>query len=268
MFSNSPPTQYFTTSSGVKIAYNILRPQAKKTPVVLISGYAMVKEDWGMLPFKICIQQRQVLVFDNRGVGKSSVPDTDEYLMEDMANDTVEMIRTVFPKRQVHIVGFSMGGSIAQYISLRHPDIVKSISLVGARCTASTSESRSDVVDLEHALRANLTDDWIQANGDRFSSFVSQYMKYNRPFYGVMAQRSGSSKFNLKEEFEQHKTPILYCAGEKDHVLDMEQLNYMIKKKPDMEVHIVPRLGHFFFVMDEADVVLTILSNFIDKYDN
>lgn len=55
------------------------------------------------------------LVFDNRGMGESDKP-LSRYSTSEMAKDTVELLDHVgwTEQRQLHIIGISMGGMIAQ----------------------------------------------------------------------------------------------------------------------------------------------------------
>lgn len=55
----------------------------------------------------------QVLVFDNRGVGHSDSP-KGLYKTSEMALDTVELLDFVGWERDVHVIGVSMGGMVAQ----------------------------------------------------------------------------------------------------------------------------------------------------------
>ena len=63
------------------------------------------------------------LVFDNRGVGESDKP-LAWYSTSEMAKDTLELVDHVgwTSNRQLHVIGVSMGGMIAQEL-VRHPTI-------------------------------------------------------------------------------------------------------------------------------------------------
>ncbi|CAO1599782.1 hypothetical protein XANCAGTX0491_003496 [Xanthoria calcicola] len=75
--------------------------------------------------------QYSCLIFDNRGMGGSDKP-LARYSTTEMAKDTLELIDFIgwTSLRQLHIVGVSMGGMIAQELALMIPARVASLSLV------------------------------------------------------------------------------------------------------------------------------------------
>ncbi|MEM9091605.1 MAG: alpha/beta hydrolase [Cyanobacteria bacterium P01_F01_bin.53] len=95
-------------------------------PLVLIHGLSMDSSTWfNQVP--LLSQKYQVVVFDNRGVGQTDAPHED-YSTEMMADDTVALLRFLNVDN-AHILGFSMGGMIAQIIALKYPELVKSLLL-------------------------------------------------------------------------------------------------------------------------------------------
>ncbi|KAK3713019.1 hypothetical protein LTR37_008704 [Vermiconidia calcicola] len=71
------------------------------------------------------------LIFDNRGVGASDKPLL-RYTTSEMARDVIELLEHVgwTERRSVHVVGISMGGMIAQELSLLIPERICSLNLV------------------------------------------------------------------------------------------------------------------------------------------
>ena len=71
---------------------------------------------------------RRVIAFDNRGVGASggSVPDN----IEEMGRDAIAFIRAM-GLEQVDLLGFSLGGGVAQMVALQAPELVRRMILAG-----------------------------------------------------------------------------------------------------------------------------------------
>ncbi|KAJ7591631.1 alpha/beta-hydrolase [Mycena floridula] len=72
----------------------------------------------------------QVLVFDNRGVGYSEYP-SGRYTTSGMAEDAIALVDFLgwTEKRQLHIVGVSLGGMISQEVASRIPERIVSLTL-------------------------------------------------------------------------------------------------------------------------------------------
>ena len=75
-------------------------------------------------------ERYRVTVIDNRGVGRSSLPDG-EFTVRDMADDAAGLIKALGFKK-ANILAFSMGARIGQQVLIRHPDLVNKAVLCAA----------------------------------------------------------------------------------------------------------------------------------------
>ena len=102
--------------------------QKNGIPLVLLHHLTAVLDDWDPRTIDSLAQKHRVIAFNNRGVGgsKGKTPDT----IEEMATDAVDFIRTLGLTR-IDLLGFSLGGFIAQVIAQKHPDLVRRIVLAG-----------------------------------------------------------------------------------------------------------------------------------------
>ncbi len=104
------------------------------SPVVMVQGLGADLNGWIFQRLALAGRHR-VLCLDNRGAGRSSKP-TEPYSLVQMADD-VAAVMDHAGLEQAHVVGASMGGVIAQLLTVRHPERVRSLSLV---CTACRHE--------------------------------------------------------------------------------------------------------------------------------
>src|SRR5450631_3083284 len=97
-------------------------------PVVLLHHLTAVLEDWDPRIVDGLAAKHHVIVFDNRGVGGSggSTPKT----VEEMARDAVTFIGALGLSK-VDLLGFSLGGFVAQVIAQQQPGLVRKIILAG-----------------------------------------------------------------------------------------------------------------------------------------
>ncbi|KAH6609414.1 hypothetical protein Trco_002760 [Trichoderma cornu-damae] len=134
----------------IKIAWEIHGDGPTK--VVLIMGLAGVKTSW-QRQTKYFGHDRadaySVLILDNRGIGESDKP-LARYTTSAMAADTVDVLDHVgwTAEREVHVVGISMGGMIAQEIACAVPTRLRSLTLIGttARFESGPARSWSDAI--------------------------------------------------------------------------------------------------------------------------
>ena len=116
------------------------------------------------------------LVFDNRGIGESDKPAM-RYTTSEMAKDTMELLEHVgwTEPRQLHVIGISMGGMIAQELAFAIPHRIASLSLVSTtaalRNTVSFFENMKDRINLfvpkaidtqlNHVAYNLFTEEWL-----------------------------------------------------------------------------------------------------------
>ena len=96
-------------------------------PLVLITGYAATLYVWDPGLLTRLAEHRRVIVFDNRGVLTTS-RGRGRLTIQRMADDTQGLIRAL-GYRRADVLGWSMGGYIAQELALRHPRRVRRLVL-------------------------------------------------------------------------------------------------------------------------------------------
>jgi pimeloyl-ACP methyl ester carboxylesterase len=106
-------------------------------PVLLISGLSAPAANW-VLQVRALEERYQVITFDNRGVGETDLPPEQVYTTAQMADDAAALLRHLRVKR-AHVVGASMGGTVAQELALRQPRLVRSLVLA---CTWVEADPR------------------------------------------------------------------------------------------------------------------------------
>src|SRR5258705_13698601 len=120
------PTQY-VQASGLRFAYRRFG-QDKGVPLVLMPHYRAGMDHWDPAVTDGLAASRPVILFDNAGIAGSSgkTPHT----MEEMADHTAAFVRAL-GLSLIDLLGFSIGGYIAQTFALRHPDMARRLMLVG-----------------------------------------------------------------------------------------------------------------------------------------
>jgi pimeloyl-ACP methyl ester carboxylesterase len=112
---------------GTNFVYRDLGPRTG-TPVIFLNHLGAVLDNWDPRVVDGIAAHRRVITFDNRGVGASEgrTPSS----IAEMAKDASAFIRAL-GFDQVDLLGFSMGGFVAQVIAEEQPDLVRRIILAG-----------------------------------------------------------------------------------------------------------------------------------------
>lgn len=120
------PTQFVETA-GARFAYRRWG-KSSGVPMVFIQHFRGGMDHWDPLITDGLAAGREVILLNGRGIASSS--GTPRNLMEDMADDIAAVIRALGLSK-VDLVGFSIGGMQAQEVTLRHPDLVRKLILLG-----------------------------------------------------------------------------------------------------------------------------------------
>jgi pimeloyl-ACP methyl ester carboxylesterase len=120
------PTQFVETN-GVRFAYRRFG-KAAGVPLVFNQHFTGTMDHWDPAVTDGFAKDREVILFNNAGVSSSSgeVPST----IEKMGDNAVAFIKAL-RLRKVDVLGFSIGGFVAQEIALQAPDLVRQLVLVG-----------------------------------------------------------------------------------------------------------------------------------------
>jgi len=122
----SAETRY-VQGGEIKFAYRSFGNRSQ-VPVIFLQHFTGTMDNWDPLVTNGIALHQQVILFNNVGVSSSSgvTPDS----VEAMAEDALAFIDSLMLKK-VDLLGFSLGGFIAQVIAVRRPDLVRRIVLAG-----------------------------------------------------------------------------------------------------------------------------------------
>src|ERR1700704_1536432 len=120
------PTQFVETK-GIRFAYRRFG-KASGVPLVFNMHFTGTMDHWDPLVTDGFAKDREVILFDNAGVSSSSgeVPTS----VERMAANAIAFIKAL-GLSQVDVLGFSLGGLVAQELTLAAPELVRRLVLVG-----------------------------------------------------------------------------------------------------------------------------------------
>ena len=123
---NNAPTQ-FVEANGIRFAYRRFGKPGT-VPLVMNMHYTGTMDHWDPAVTDGLAQEREVILFDNAGVSASSGQTPDSF--GGMAANAIAFIRAL-GLAEVDVLGFSIGGMVAQEIAVQAPELVRRLILVG-----------------------------------------------------------------------------------------------------------------------------------------
>ncbi len=112
---------------GVSFAYRQVGTDGG-VPLVFLHHLTAGLDDWDPAVIDGVASERHVIAFDNRGVGRSGGTTPDN--VEAMADDAVAFLEAL-GLGTVDLVGYSLGGMVAQVVAQQRPDLVRRLILAG-----------------------------------------------------------------------------------------------------------------------------------------
>jgi pimeloyl-ACP methyl ester carboxylesterase len=120
------PTQYIEVE-GIRYAYRTLG-KVSDVPIVCLQHFTGTLDNWDPIIINGLVEERQVVTIDNTGVGNSGGTTPDNVMA--MTEDAIRII-TALGISKCDLLGYSLGGFIAQTIAIMKPDLLRKIILVG-----------------------------------------------------------------------------------------------------------------------------------------
>ena len=120
------PTRY-VEANGVRFAYRQFG-RGKGLPLLFCQHFTGTMGNWDPIITNTLAQDREVILFDNRGVASSSGQTPDS--VQAMATDALAFVDALGLKR-IDLLGFSIGGMVAQQMVLDRPELVRHLILAG-----------------------------------------------------------------------------------------------------------------------------------------
>ncbi|MHB8895185.1 MAG: alpha/beta fold hydrolase [Candidatus Geothermincolia bacterium] len=117
------------TAGDIQVAY---RTYGKGYPLVMIMGYSGTMDTWDPNFVASLAKKYEVFIFDNRGMGETTAG-TKQFTIPQFAQDTAAFMDALNIKT-AHVLGWSMGSTIAQELVLQFPQKVNRLTLYAADC--------------------------------------------------------------------------------------------------------------------------------------
>jgi pimeloyl-ACP methyl ester carboxylesterase len=240
-------------TNGISLYYEII---GAGPPLCLISGYRQSSKAWP-LPFMHRLGERHtVLSFDNRGTGLSEKPE-DGYDLRNQAKDVVGLLDALGLSR-VHLLGFSMGGAIAQQVIATAPERIDRLILFATFCGGIWSELApwsvvrqllaTDAMAPEEAAQQILpltyAPDYLAANPATAAQQMQRELMYPTPGFAARRQIEALRHFDSYHDLPKVKSATLVATGSADQLVMPRNSAIIAARIPGARLEMLDGLGH------------------------
>ncbi|WP_053057721.1 2-succinyl-6-hydroxy-2,4-cyclohexadiene-1-carboxylate synthase [Rubrobacter aplysinae] len=232
---------------------------ADAPPLLLLHGFMGSSSEWEEVADALSEDYR-LLIPDLPGHGAStglSYPDA--YTMQGASNTLLALLDTEDVTRCA-VAGYSMGGRLALYLALRHPERVNRLLLESASPGLATEEERAARRAADERLAQRLetesfqefVEDWYRqplfatlARDERLLRRTIESRLHNDPHElarSLRAMGTGSQP-SLWEELSNLSVPTLLVVGEEDEKF-VRIAREMERVRAEVQVVTIPGAGH------------------------
>ena len=243
-------------------------------PLLMILGIGANISWWGKYFINGLAKHFKVIIFDNRGTGKSEDPKQD-YFIKTLADDAIGLLNALNIER-TYIFGHSMWGYITQELALNYNRVNKivlcSTSFGGDKAILATPE----VLDILGKPREGRDPEEVaKENLKIFYSikFLKKYPKLidlatqnmiKNPMdpESYFRQTKAIELFDTSTKLKNLKIPTLILHGMKDVLVPPQNAYLLSELLPNSQVQIFSESAHAPFV-EEPDLVLKAIFQFL-----
>jgi pimeloyl-ACP methyl ester carboxylesterase len=264
---------YTTSSDGARIYFEV---HGTGDPVLMIMGLGSNAYGWKRsLPWLSA--SHQAIVFDNRGVGRSDVPEG-AYTIEQMAADAAAVL-DASSHRTAHVMGMSLGGMIAQRFAVAHADRVRSLLLLcttpgGANAVTASDEVMRGLMeggaDPSTVYRRNA---WFlygaatrEHHPERIEEDLVERSRIPTTPTGYFGQVQAAARHDVWDALPAIAVPTLVLHGETDLLVPTDNGRRIAARIPGAELVLLPGAGHMLQA-DAGDGVREAVLGFLARFD-
>jgi pimeloyl-ACP methyl ester carboxylesterase len=261
--ASTAPNLQITAANGVTYRYRRFgKASSTSVPLIFLQHFRGNLDSWDPKLIDTIAAKREVILVDNVGVGGSTglTPSTNQQ----MSLDAIAFIDALKLPRY-DVLGFSLGGEVAQEVALRRPWQVRRVVLAATGPQGGLDQRQSDPKILGRTLKDNPGPaDFLflfftksassQAKGAQFLQRLGQRTT-DRDAPASLAARDAqltawsdwgipdtSKLVRLAALFQ----PTLVADGESDILMPAKNSRLLAKHLPNAHLHIYPNAGHGF----------------------
>lgn len=257
--------------NDVRIYYAV---RGEGFPLVMINGLGGNSDDWDPRLVEELSKQFKLVMFDNRGAGRTDISDR-EYTVRLFADDTAGLMEALGVSK-AHVLGLSMGGMVAQELVLNYAEKVSKLVLCsthsGGLNVVQPSQEMIEklaagvsIVSKDEWRRLFLplmfTSDFIGKNPDFVEIVVQRFFRHPISREAYTRQLIAIQDFNVHDRLRRIEVPTLILHGRKDVLIPPENGSILANAIPKAKLVYFEKSAHV--LAEEMREVLSLLTDFL-----
>jgi pimeloyl-ACP methyl ester carboxylesterase len=242
----------FADVNGLRLFHD---EQGSGDPLLCVMGLATDHQGWG-LQMPAFAERYRTIVFDNRDTGQSTMCDAD-YEITDLADDTVALADALGLER-FHLLGISLGSTVAQHVALRIPDRIETLTLAATwgGTAPAYAKMRADVWERE--VRRSTAEEWLEEmmlltlsermfESEEAIGEIKRMTAENphpQPTDALIRQIRATSRHDVRDRLDELQMPVHVIAGDRDVLIPVWKSEEVAERIENATFTVLRGIGH------------------------
>ncbi len=258
-------------STNVKIHYSDPNPHGTQV-VLLLHGLGVTGESWSLQFSALIKAGLRPIAPDLRGFGQSSYPGGAGRITT-FAGDMAALLQQL-DIAPAHVIGISLGGTVALQLAIDHPELVRKLVLVNTFARLQPKGISGYLyfglrMFMVHTLgmpaQARAVARHMFPKPEQESSradLIRQVSQANPKAY--RATMRALARFNVEDRLGTLSPPTLVITGGEDSTVDPGSQKVLVERIPNAKQEIIPGAGHAVIV-DAPEIFNRLVLDFITQ---
>jgi pimeloyl-ACP methyl ester carboxylesterase len=271
--------------NDIKMYYEV---KGEGFPLVMINGANEHLDCWNPRLIEALSKKLKLVLFDNRDAGRTDKSNR-EYTVKMLADDTSGLMDALEISK-AHVLGFSMGGMVAQELAINYPEKVSKLILCSTTCKGNLinpnaarvmlaveqGRSLEEIAEMYRSLYKDypsefirkypsvgngFTADFVRGNPDCVNLYFQRFLEHPISKEGAQRQFHAVREFNSQGRLQQIRVPTLVLHGKKDFGLPPENGSILAGGIPNARLVYLEKSAHC--LAEEMEEMIRVITEFL-----
>jgi poly(3-hydroxyoctanoate) depolymerase len=249
-----------------------VRERGHGSPLLLINGLGANVEMWGPIEERLS-QASRTIVYDAPGTGRSTTPLWPQSIPGSAA--AAQALLDELGHERVDVLGFSLGGLVAQELARRAPDRIGRLALAGTAIGWGSMPGTLQALALMamparyYSRGLSEQTNWLLSPADRallrrLTTLTEARLRHPPSLLGYAGQFWSAALWSSLRWLPSVHVPTLVVHGAEDQLVPPANGVQLARLLPESRLHVLPDEGHFI-VFDPESGALPLLEDYFSS---